>query len=176
MGGRQWKAKLSNIIKSQKQNKFLHPNSYRFKRGISMSTVAGRRFHEELGLLLQKPVTVVTTTGKTYAGNLIGYDPDTMSLCLADAKDEAGLSLVRVFINGSIVAQVFTTEKPFDLRGLAERLEKVFPKMVKLYEDAGVIVVMDKIRLTEKGLIEGTGPAAERVQRVYEEFMRAATK
>jgi len=141
-----------------------------------MSTIAGRKFHEELGLLLQKSVTVVTTTGKTYTGSLIGYDPDTMSLCLANAKDEAGLALVRIFINGSIVAQLFTTEKPFDLRGLAERLEKVFPKMVKLYEEAGVIVVMDKIRLTEKGLVEGAGPAAERVQRVYDEFMRAATK
>jgi len=44
--------------------------------------------------------------------------------------------------------------------------------MVKIVEEAGVIVVMDKIRVTEKGLIEGRGPAAERVQRVYEEFMR----
>ncbi|MEM3018755.1 MAG: Lsm family RNA-binding protein, partial [Candidatus Bathyarchaeia archaeon] len=58
------------------------------------------------------------------------------------------------------------------LRGLAERLERVFPKLVRLYEEQGVIVVMDRIRVTEKGVIEGSGPAAERVQRIYEEFMR----
>ena len=35
---------------------------------------------------------------------------------------------------------------------------------------------MDKIRVTEKGLIEGRGPAAERVQKVYEEFNREREK
>jgi hypothetical protein len=30
---------------------------------------------------------------------------------------------------------------------------------------------MDKVKLTEKGVTEGTGPAAERVQRVYDQFM-----
>jgi hypothetical protein len=31
---------------------------------------------------------------------------------------------------------------------------------------------MDRIRVNEKGIIEGAGPAAERVQRVFDEFMR----
>jgi hypothetical protein len=44
--------------------------------------------------------------------------------------------------------------------------------MVKMVEGAGVILVMDKIRLSENGIIEGSGPAAERVQRVYEEFVK----
>jgi len=44
--------------------------------------------------------------------------------------------------------------------------------MVKLYEDAGVIVVMDKIRVSERGIVEGSGPAAERVKRVYDEFIK----
>jgi len=48
--------------------------------------------------------------------------------------------------------------------------------MVKVIEEAGVIVVMDKIRVTQKGIIEGTGPAAERVQRVYDEFMKEQAK
>jgi len=39
-------------------------------------------------------------------------------------------------------------------------------------EGSGVILIMDKIRLSEKGIIEGSGPAAERVQKVYEEFMK----
>jgi hypothetical protein len=48
--------------------------------------------------------------------------------------------------------------------------------MVRVVEGAGVILVMDKIRLGEKGLIEGSGPAAERVQKVYEEFMKEHPK
>jgi hypothetical protein len=30
---------------------------------------------------------------------------------------------------------------------------------------------MEKVKVTEKGVIEGTGPAAERVQKVYEQFL-----
>jgi hypothetical protein len=30
---------------------------------------------------------------------------------------------------------------------------------------------MDKVKLTDSGVTEGSGPAADRVQRVYEQFM-----
>jgi hypothetical protein len=43
--------------------------------------------------------------------------------------------------------------------------------MVRLYEDKGFIWVMEKIKVTEKGVAEGAGPAAERVQTVYAQFM-----
>ena len=79
-------------------------------------------------------------------------------------------------ISFRIISEVLGIEKPFDLKSLAERLERVFPRMVKIIDGAGVIVVMDKIRLSEKGIMEGTGPAAERVQRVYNEFMKDASK
>ena len=48
--------------------------------------------------------------------------------------------------------------------------------MVKLYDDKGFIWVMDKVKLTEKGVVEGSGPAADRVQKVYEQFMSEVTK
>ncbi|MBS7659326.1 MAG: Lsm family RNA-binding protein [Candidatus Bathyarchaeia archaeon] len=134
-------------------------------------SVAQRRFFTEVSALIDKSITVVTTTGKTYTGTLIGINPDNLSLCLAEAKDEKGQQYHRVFLNGGIVAQILSVEKPFDLKALADRLERVFPKMVKLYEDKGFIWVMDKIKVTEKGVIEGTGPAAERVQKIYEQFI-----
>lgn len=114
---------------------------------------------------------VITMDGKSYTGNLIGINPDTLSLCLAEAKDEKGNVIHRVVLNGSVVAQILAIEKPFDLKALSERLEKVFPTMVRLYEDKGFIWVMDKIKVTEKGVVEGSGPAAERVQKVYEQFV-----
>jgi hypothetical protein len=94
---------------------------------------------------------------------------------LSEAKDDKGTYLHRVFLNGSIIAQIFTVEKPFDLKALSERLEKVFPTMVRLYEDKGFIWVMDKVKVTEKGVVEGSGPAAERVQKVYDLFTKEAT-
>lgn len=137
-------------------------------------SVAKRKFFGEVGALLDKTVMVTTVNGKTYTGTLSGIDPETMSLSLSEAKDEKGTQLHKVFLNGSIIGQIFTIEKPFDLKALSTRLEKVFPTMVKLYEDKGFIWVMEKIKVTEKGVVEGSGPAAERVQRVYDLFTKEA--
>lgn len=134
-------------------------------------SVAQRKYFTEVSALADKNVIVVTTSGKKFNGILIGINPDNLSLCLSEAKDEEGRILHRVFLNGNIVAHIFAVEKPFDLKALAERLEKVFPTMVRLYEDKGFIWVMDKVKLTEKGVVEGSGPAAERVQKVYDLFM-----
>ncbi|RLI22757.1 hypothetical protein DRO45_00465 [Candidatus Bathyarchaeota archaeon] len=134
-------------------------------------SMAQRKFFTEVAALLDKHVIVTTTTGKKYSGTLMGINPDTLSLCLGEAKDEEGKNLHRVFLNGNVVAQILSVEKPFNLKALADRLEKVFPTMVKLYEDKGFIWVMDRVKVTEKGVVEGAGPAAERVQRVYEQFI-----
>ncbi len=134
-------------------------------------SVAQRKYQTEIAALADKTVSVVTTNGKTFTGTLVGINPDNMSLSISDAKDESGKVVHKIFINGNVVAQISSAEKPFDLKSLASRLEKVFPTMVKLYDDQGFIWVMDKVKLTEKGVIEGSGPAADRVQRVYEAFM-----
>ncbi len=131
---------------------------------------------EEITSQLQKVITVSTNDGKSYTGILSGVDSHTFNLCLSDAKDESGRVLRKLFLNGNRVLQIFSSEKPFNLQALAERLERVFPRMVKLVEGSGVILVMDRIRVSEKGMLEGTGPAAERVQKVYEEFMRDQTQ
>lgn len=134
-------------------------------------SVAQRKYFTEIAALADKTVAVVTTTGKAFNGTLIGINPDNMSLCLADAKEENGILVHRIFLNGNVVVQVSSAEKPFDLKALSTRLDKVFPTMVKLYEDKGFIWVMDKVKLTDRGVVEGSGPAADRVQRVYEQFM-----
>jgi small nuclear ribonucleoprotein (snRNP)-like protein len=137
-------------------------------------SMAKRKFFGEITALLDKMVMVITMGGKKYSGTLAGVDPETLSLCLSEAKDDKGTYLHRVFLNGSIIAQIFTVEKPFDLKALSERLEKVFPTMVRLYEDKGFIWVMDKVKVTEKGVVEGVGPAAERVQKVHDLFIKEA--
>ena len=137
-------------------------------------SVAQRKFFTEVAALADKTVFVTTTAGKMFTGTLIGINPDNLSLVMAEAKDETGKVSHRIFLSGSVIAQISSTEKPFDLKALANRLEKVFPTMVKLYEDKGFIWVMEKVKLTERGVVEGSGPAAERVQRVYEQFISEA--
>ncbi|MEM3575064.1 MAG: LSM domain-containing protein, partial [Candidatus Bathyarchaeia archaeon] len=110
-----------------------------------MSSVGERRFFEELSQLLNKNVTVETINGKVYSGILSGVNASSMSICLTDAKDQGGRSIYKLFINGSAILEIYSAEKPFDLEALAMRLERVFPRMVKLVEGSGTIVVMDKI-------------------------------
>jgi len=90
-----------------------------------MST-AERRFFTEFSSLLDKRITIVTTDGKKLEGVLLGFHPDTLSICLGDAR---------------------------------------------VYEDKGIIMVMDRVKVTEEG-VEGTGPAAERVKKIYEQFVK----
>jgi small nuclear ribonucleoprotein (snRNP)-like protein len=137
-------------------------------------SVAQRKYYTDVAALADKNVAVITTNGKTFMGTLVGINPESLSLSLADVKDESGKLLNRLVINGSAVMSISSAEKPFDLKALSQRLEKVFPTMVKLYEDKGFIWVMDKVKLTEKGVVEGSGPAAERVQKVYDTFMAEA--
>ncbi len=137
-------------------------------------SVAKRKFFGEVGALLDKTVMVITVDGKKYIGTLSGIDPETMNLSLSEAKQENEAKMHKVFLSGSIIGQIITIEKPFDLKALSIRLEKVFPTMVRLYEEQGFIWVMEKIKVTEKGVVEGSGPAAERVQRVYSLFTKEA--
>jgi hypothetical protein len=73
-------------------------------------------------------------------------------------------------VNGLFVKEIKLLEKPFDLKALADRLSRVFPGLVKIREDIGAIIVMDKIKVTETGIEEGSGLAASRVKAIYDEF------
>ena len=129
------------------------------------------KFLAEISALINKNVIVKTTTGKKYSGSLTGFNSENLNLCLAEAKDTEGNKIRRVFLNGNVIEEIYSVEKVFDLKGLSDRLEKVFPTMVKLYEDKGFMWVMNKVKVTEKGVVEGAGPAAERVKKVYEQFV-----
>ncbi|MEM3614779.1 MAG: Lsm family RNA-binding protein [Nitrososphaerales archaeon] len=136
---------------------------------IDLAATTFRRFAEELILLIGKRVAVSTTYNKTYEGDLVGID-ENLNIVL---NNVSGVSdkVFKVVINGKFVQELSLIEKPFDLKALADRLSKVFPGMVKLREDIGAIIVMEKIKVTPEG-VEGTGLAAEKVKTVYEQFIK----
>jgi len=137
-------------------------------------SVAERRYVNEVASLVDRNIMVVTTDNKTITGTLLGVNTESLSLILGNAKDPEGKVIPKMVVGGSMVAQILSVEKAFDLSGLAERLEHVFPRMVKLYEKEGFIWVMDRVKVTEQGVVEGSGPAAERVQKVHAQFISEA--
>jgi len=130
-----------------------------------------KKFFSELAALLNKRVIVRTVQGHSYEGVLLGFDANNLHVCLKDVKDEKGSLYPRVFILGGVIGEILSKEELIDLKELAQRIERVFPHMVSYYEDARVIVVMNKVKVTEEGVVEGSGPIAERVRKIFEEYI-----
>lgn len=138
-----------------------------------MSSVVFRRFGDELYAFVGKPVSVLTGEGKEYSGVLLGVD-EALNLVL-DRVVGAGENVFKVAINGNNVREIRLMAKPFDYRALGDRLGRVFPGLVQVREDLGTIIVMDKIKVTEKG-VEGSGLAVDKAKAIYDEYIREMKK
>jgi small nuclear ribonucleoprotein (snRNP)-like protein len=139
-----------------------------------MSSIFLKRFGDELASLIGKKISVETSEGKSYQGNLLGVD-EKLDLILGEVTG-AGEGVFKIILNGQFIKEVKLMEKPFDLKALSDRLNRIFPGLVRLREDIGAILVMDKIKVTDQGVTEGSGLAAERARQVYEEFLRESSK
>ncbi|HXG07791.1 MAG TPA: Lsm family RNA-binding protein [Nitrososphaera sp.] len=133
-----------------------------------MAAVVTRKFGEETLQFLGKKVSVETSDNRIYNATLAGID-DKLDIVLDNVE---GQGITKMIINGAFVKEIKLMEKPFDFKALAERLSRVFPGLVKVREDVGAIIVMDKIKVTQSGVEEGSGLAADRVRAIFEEFMR----
>ena len=132
---------------------------------------AAQRFFKELITLVNTPVRVLTDYKKTYKGILKGYDPSSFNLALEMVVDEKDNPLDKVFILGAHVLEITPTEKPFDLKALSDDLTRIFPNGVQLNEDAHIITILNKIKVTKDGVEGPTGPVFDRAKQVYEQFM-----
>lgn len=136
-----------------------------------MSMQLSRRFYSEIGSLIGREVEVRLAGGRTYLGKLVAVNPDNLTMVIEGVVDEKGNKYSIIMVSGRIITEVILREKVFDLRGLAERLEKYFPRMVKYNEEAGIILVAERVKVNETGVIEGSGPIAERVREIYDEYV-----
>ena len=135
-------------------------------------SIAFRKFGEESIQFLVKNVSIETSDKKTYSGTLIGIN-ERLDIILEDLETSG---IIKIIINGSFIKEIRLMEKPFDLKALAERFSRVFPGLVKVREDVRAIIVMDKIKVTQNGIEEGTGLAADRIKAIYDEFIRETKK
>ena len=135
------------------------------------SSLASRHFFKELTTSLDLEVQVVTTDDKVFIGILKGYDPTSLSVCLEKGKLQDGTKFDKIFLYGPYIKYLMPTEKMIDLKPLVERLTRLFPAGgVKYIEDTHTIIVMDKVKVTAKG-VEGTGAIAKRVQEIFNQYM-----
>ena len=136
--------------------------------------MAFRRFGEEMLSVIRKRVAITTSDGKKYEGDLVGIN-EKLDIIIDNASG-VNEDVSKIVLNGSFIKEIRLVGKPFDLRALAGRLGKIFPGMIRLREDIGAIIVMEKIKVTEQGVVEGSGLAVEKVKAVYEQFMRETAK
>ncbi len=133
-----------------------------------MAAIISRKFAEESLQFLGKKVSIETSDNKDYSGVLVGLS-EKFDLILDDVNSQ---QIQKLMINGAFVKEIKLLERPFDLKALADRLSRIFPGLVKIREDIGAIIVMDKIKVTELGIEEGSGLAASRVKAIYDEFLK----
>ncbi len=133
-----------------------------------MAAIISRKFAEESIQFLGKKVSIETSDNKNYSGVLVGLS-EKFDLILNDVDSQ---QIQKLMINGLFVKEIKLLERPFDLKALSDRLSRIFPGLVKIREDIGAIIVMDKIKVTESGVEEGSGLAASRVKAIYDEFVR----
>ena len=138
-----------------------------------MSDVAAMRaFNRELAAVVGATVEVAINTGKTYSGTLKGIDQTSLSIVLSDVIADGETSIPKIFIYGSSIVTFSVAEREISLEGLVKELEKTFPPGgVQFYPDTGIILVMNKIRISKDG-IEGSGPLYERVAVIADDWLK----
>ena len=137
-----------------------------------MSAVIARKFGEETFQFIGKKVSVETSDEIVYNGILSAID-DKLDIVLNNVE---GQGILKIILNGSFVKKIKLLEKPFDFKALSDRISRVFPGLVKIREDVGAIIVMDKIKVTQAGIEEGSGLAADRVKTIYDDFIKETKK
>ena len=139
-----------------------------------MSDVAAMRsFNRELAAVVGATIEVATKDGKNYSGILKGIDQNTLSIILSEVVDlKDGSKIPKIFIYGNSIISFSVAEVEVSLEGLAKELEKTFPPGgVRFFPDTGVIVVMNKIRITPEG-VDGSGPLYERVAVIADDWLK----
>ncbi len=142
-------------------------------------TTATRKLLDELSSLLSRRVVVRLSNGKTYEGVLAGFDHPSLNLALTDVTDEKGDKYPKVIVKGTVVSEIVAKELPlFDPREFAEYVVKklnLHPGDAKAYTDAGIVVVLGNIRVSEQG-VEGSGPLANKVHSLWQEYISERQK
>ena len=137
---------------------------------MSIASNAAREFNKEIVQALNSMVRVVINKDHYYTGRLVGFEVNSLSICLANAINEKRQKTEKIFIRG-IWETISIEGEPFPMDKLVERLRKILPdESIELHDDGGSIKLLGgKIIITESG-VEGRGPTHDRIKRLYDNF------
>jgi len=129
-----------------------------------------RQYNTELGLLIDKVVKVYLEKDKFFVGTLKGVSEDS-NLILINAKNEKNKDFPKLLIRSSFYNFVSVEEEPFPMQALSDRIATIFSKgHVNYIADQNIISILNgKIIVDENG-VRGTGPSADRVKKIYDQF------
>jgi small nuclear ribonucleoprotein (snRNP)-like protein len=129
-----------------------------------------RSFNTELGLLLDKVVKVYLDKEKFFVGQLKGVS-ETQDLILINAKNEKNKEFPKLLVRSTFYNFVSVEEEPFPMQALSDRIATIFSKgHVNYIEEQNIISILNgKIIVDENG-VRGSGPSAERVKKIYDQF------
>jgi hypothetical protein len=100
-------------------------------------------------------------------------------ISLTNAKDNENNTYYKVIINGSLITEILVKNAPiFDPREFAELVAKelnIRSADIKVYEEAGIVTILDKIKVSENG-VEGSGPLAQKVYDIYNSYVEKKKK
>ena len=141
--------------------------------------MSSRRVATDLNSLLDKTVIVKLTNNKVYDGVLTSYELSPFLLVLTNAKDNDNNSYYKVILNGSFISEILVKSSPiFNPREFADLIIKELNLRaadIKVYEEAGIVVVLDKIKVSEAG-VEGSGPLAQRIYDLFNDYISKKKK
>lgn len=140
---------------------------------MSIQSAANREFNKHISSALNQMCKVeLEFEHRYYIGRLVGVDMATLSLCLESVKDEKNNKIDKIFIRGNSWTTLQTIGEPFPMEKLLERLKKILPgEEITLNDDNTIHLLGGKLKISEKG-VDGRGPTAERVQKVFESFVQ----
>ncbi|AWR94445.1 Lsm family RNA-binding protein [Acidianus brierleyi] len=138
-----------------------------------------RRIVSDINSLLDKTVIVKLVNNRVYTGQLSSYELTPFIISLSNAKDNDNNTFFKVILNGNNITEILVKNAPlFDVKEFADIIEhslNLRPGDVKVYEEAGVITVLERIKVTEGG-VEGNGPLAQRIYDMYNDYMSKKRK
>ena len=137
------------------------------------SSTAEREFNKQIATALNSMIKVILEfeyPTHYYVGRFVGIDL-SHTICLDNTRNEKKRKLGKVFIQGNKWVSFVIEGEPFPMDDLAMRLRKVLPgESIQIGENNSISVLGGKIIITEKG-VEGRGPTADRIQKVYDAFI-----
>ncbi len=143
---------------------------------MSFTPTFTRRLLTELSSLVGREVEVVLVNGRRYRGKLIGFDHPSMDLMLANATSSEGEEIPRLFVKGTALLEIRAYEEsifnPQEFAAYLVRKLGLRPDAVRVYQDAGAVVVLNTYRVTVSG-VEGAGAMAGKIYGLLKEYLEA---